>query len=78
MTQANVAVVFGVGPGLGAAIAHRFAREGYAVGLMARNAEKLHAIQGEIEQQGGVAAAISADATAWTLELDLRPAVETF
>jgi NAD(P)-dependent dehydrogenase (short-subunit alcohol dehydrogenase family) len=63
MTRAKVAVVLGVGPGLGAAIAHRFAREGYAVGLMARNGEKLNAMQGEIEQQGGVAASISADAT---------------
>lgn len=32
----QVAAVFGVGPGLGAAVARRFAREGYAVALLAR------------------------------------------
>jgi NAD(P)-dependent dehydrogenase (short-subunit alcohol dehydrogenase family) len=32
MSQSKVAVVLGVGPGLGAAVAHRFAREGFAVG----------------------------------------------
>lgn len=63
MNKPKVAVVLGVGPGLGAAIAHRFAREGFAVGLMARSEDKLTQIQLEIEQEGGVALSISVDAT---------------
>jgi len=36
MTVKKVATVVGVGPGLGAALAHRFAAD-YAVALVARN-----------------------------------------
>ena len=35
----RVAAVLGVGPGLGTALARRFAREGFAVALMARSEE---------------------------------------
>lgn len=59
----KVAVVLGVGPGLGAAIAHRFAREGFALGLMARTEEKLAAIREEIEGAGGTALTVPVDAT---------------
>jgi len=42
MNQASpVAVVTGVGPGTGAAIARRFAHGGYAVAMLARNSERL-------------------------------------
>jgi NAD(P)-dependent dehydrogenase (short-subunit alcohol dehydrogenase family) len=42
MTQAHpVAVVTGVGPGTGAAIARRFASGGYVVAMLARNGERL-------------------------------------
>jgi NAD(P)-dependent dehydrogenase (short-subunit alcohol dehydrogenase family) len=40
MTDKKVATIIGVGPGLGAALARRFA-EDYAVALVARNEEKL-------------------------------------
>ena len=63
MSQPKVAVVLGVGPGLGAAIADRFAREGFVVALMARNEEKLTQIQSDIEKSGGKAFSISVDAT---------------
>ena len=33
----NVAVITGVGPGLGAALARRFAREGFSLALIARS-----------------------------------------
>lgn len=59
----RVAAVLGVGPGLGAAIAGRFARGGYAVGLMARTEESVSAAIEEIEGTGGEAIALSADAT---------------
>jgi len=35
----RVCAVVGVGPGNGAAFAHRFASEGYAVALLARSTE---------------------------------------
>ena len=62
----KVAAVLGVGPGLGAAIARRFAREGFAVAMMARDEDKLSEIQQEIESNGGTAASFS-DETRRTL-----------
>jgi len=59
----NVAAVLGVGPGLGATVARRFAREGFAVGLMARGEESLAAAREEVEALGGTALAVTADAT---------------
>jgi len=43
-----VAVVTGVGPGTGAAVARRFAQGGYAVAMLARNRERLNALEHEI------------------------------
>ncbi len=63
MSEAKVAVVVGVGPGLGAAVAHRFTREGFAVGLMARSADKLTQIQNDIETVGGKALSVPCDVT---------------
>lgn len=63
MSESKVAVVLGVGPGLGATVARRFASEGFALGLMARSEEKLTPIQKEIEEGGGTALSIPADAT---------------
>jgi NAD(P)-dependent dehydrogenase (short-subunit alcohol dehydrogenase family) len=59
----NVAAVLGVGPGLGAAIARRFASEGFAIGLLARRKEGLSAVREEVEGAGGSALTIQANAT---------------
>ncbi len=59
----RTAAVLGVGPGLGAAVARRFAREGFAVALMARREESVAGVRGEIEAAGGTALPVSTDAT---------------
>jgi short-subunit dehydrogenase len=43
-----VALVTGVGPGTGAAIARRFSRGGYSVAMLARNRERLSRLKEEI------------------------------
>jgi len=48
-----VAIVTGVGPGTGAAIARRFASGGYAVAMLARNRERLAALAKEIPNSRG-------------------------
>ncbi len=63
MENGRVAAILGVGPGLGTSIARRFAREGFAVGLMARREESLLGAREEIEGEGGVALAAETDAT---------------
>jgi len=55
-----VAVVVGVGAGLGAALARRFAGA-YTVALVARGAEKLEELAGEIRAAGGHAVTVPAD-----------------
>ncbi len=62
MTTTKVAAVFGVGPGLGASVARRFAREGYAVALLARSEAGLKTVQTEISREGGRSEVFSADA----------------
>ena len=59
----KVAAVLGVGPGLGASVAHRFAREGFAVALMARSEESVAGAREEIEGDGGTALPVPTDAT---------------
>ena len=59
-TEARVAVVTGVGPGLGAALARRFAK-GYAVAINARSAPYVSALAAEIVAAGGLAIEAPAD-----------------
>ena len=59
----KTAAVLGVGPGLGAAVARRFARERFAVALMARREESVAGVREEIGAAGGTALPVSADAT---------------
>jgi NAD(P)-dependent dehydrogenase (short-subunit alcohol dehydrogenase family) len=48
MVKRDVAIVVGVGPGLGAALAHRFVKEGMLVAAAARHLEQLEPIAKEI------------------------------
>ena len=59
----RVAAVLGVGPGLGAAVARRFAGEGFSVAMMARREESLAETRQDIERDGGATLPFSADAT---------------
>lgn len=63
----KVAVVAGVGPGNGAALARRFAEAGYAVALLARGRETLDALESEIDGARGYSCDVgSADSVAQT------------
>ncbi len=48
----KVIAMFGAGTGLAASVARRYGREGYAIALVARNAEKLDALSGSIKSGG--------------------------
>ena len=53
--------VFGAGPGLGQAIARRYAREGYAVVLVARRSEPLDPLVQDLSHAGATVHVITAD-----------------
>ena len=48
-------VIFGTGPGLGSALAKKFASEGLHVALVARSKEFLESLSKEIQSSGGKA-----------------------
>src|ERR1700759_2888503 len=58
--MSKVAIVIGAGPALGAAVARRFAREGFSVGVVARQAQTVESLAQEIH--GRAYAADTADA----------------
>lgn len=60
-TFGKVAIVAGVGPGMGIAIARRFAGEGYNIGLIARDQAKLDGFAAELSKLGVMAVGHSAD-----------------
>ncbi|WP_271614216.1 SDR family oxidoreductase [Bradyrhizobium sp. CCBAU 51627] len=57
----GVVVITGASAGVGRAIAHRFARGGWRIGLIARDAEALEATRREVDQMGGSGLALPAD-----------------
>jgi len=60
-TDTKVALIIGAGDATGGAVARRFAREGYAVCLTRRSADKLKELVEEIEKDGGKAHAFGSD-----------------
>jgi NADP-dependent 3-hydroxy acid dehydrogenase YdfG len=58
--MSRTAVIAGVGPGLGASLAHRFVEEGCQVGLFARSKEYLDELADEL---GDDAVAVPTDIT---------------
>lgn len=70
-----VCVITGVGPGTGTALARRFARGGYRVAMLARNAERLGGLERELPDTKAylcdVSDATQVDATLDKIERDL-------
>ena len=62
MSKQRVAAVLGVGPGLGSAAARRFAREGFAVALLARGQDKLDHAKAQLDKLGGTSLTVATDA----------------
>ena len=74
--MATLAIV-GAGPGLGAAVARRFGREGFAIALVSRDQTKLDAMAAELADGGVTARGYSADVRdAASLEAALAAAAE--
>ncbi len=79
--MSEVVVITGASAGLGRAIAERFARDGSAIALMARGAERLEAARASVEALGGrarvypldVADADAVEQAAGDVERDLGP-----
>ena len=58
----KIAVVVGVGPGIGAAVAQKFASQQYSIALISRSIDKLTPVEKHIKDNGGHAISIPADA----------------
>jgi NAD(P)-dependent dehydrogenase (short-subunit alcohol dehydrogenase family) len=74
-TSNPVALVTGVGPGTGAAIARRFAQGGYQVAMLARNHARLQALESEVSSSRAYACDVTdqtrLDATIAAVRSDL-------
>lgn len=63
-------LVVGAGPGIGASVARRFAREGLSVGLIARDASRLSTLASSLAGRAAVRSADVTDAAALTTAID--------
>ena len=59
----ETAIIAGVGPGLGASLAHAFARQGYRVALLSRSRETSTRVAEEISRANGKALVVQTDVT---------------
>ena len=75
--SSGTALIVGVGPGLGYALARRLASEGMAVALASRNAIRLDALVHEIESTGGTAYSYGCDATSEASVAELFACLKT-
>lgn len=63
LSTEEITVIAGVGPGLGATLARKFAREGCAIALLARSADFLNILAEELRQLGARVLPVPADLT---------------
>src|SRR5579872_5850869 len=61
MPETQAAIVTGGGRGIGQAVAHALARDGFRLVLVARTTSELERVAGEIRRRGGEARTVSAD-----------------
>ena len=77
MMAKPIALITGVGPGTGAALARRFARGGFAVAMVARSAERLRSLEREVADTRGFACDVTdqtqLDATIAAVRAELGP-----
>lgn len=59
--MSRTAVISGVGSGLGASLANRFAREGYQVAMLARSGDYLQELSEQLQSTGAVAKGFATD-----------------
>jgi NAD(P)-dependent dehydrogenase (short-subunit alcohol dehydrogenase family) len=71
--EQRVAAIIGVGPGLGAALCRRFAREGFSIAMLARSRDNLAPVAEAVRALGPTALPVEADVTS---EASLRAALE--
>jgi NAD(P)-dependent dehydrogenase (short-subunit alcohol dehydrogenase family) len=63
MATSPFLLVLGAGPGVGTSVAREFGRRGYAVGLVARSADRLETLAAELRSEGIDATTAAADLT---------------
>lgn len=73
----GVCLVIGAGDATGAAIARRFAREGYVACVTRRSVDKLQALKAQIESTGGTCHAFGSDARVEEEVIALVEKIET-
>lgn len=77
MSTAKVCAIFGYGPGLSAAMARKWSKEGFSVAMMARSLEKVQAAESSIPNSKGYACDVTnpddITSTVASIEKDLGP-----
>lgn len=61
MGSGRTVVITGASAGVGRAVVHRFARAGWRIGLIARDADALEEVRREVEEMGGAALTLPTD-----------------
>ncbi len=74
MSEKPLCTIVGMGPGIGRAVAVRFAREGFAIGMISRDADQLREFERELAGARGIAADAGDEAELRSALRNLGPA----